>query len=114
MDYVSIFRFSLNFIKNFILSGSPVVTDDGNYLHLFPQEGTSNSSWFWADIRNEKLDKEIQMIPISENSDAEYFFVANDNDTVYIRTNKGASNYRFVKLNIKNPDEVCQLHDLNK
>lgn len=54
------------------------------------------------------------MIPISEHSDAEYFFVANDDDTVYIRTNKGASNYRFVKFNIKNPDEVCQLHDLNK
>lgn len=82
--------------------GSPVITEDGKYIHLFPQEGTSSTPWFFAELEL-PITKEIQFKTVFAEATNEFFFVTNDDNLVYIRTNKDAPKFRLVRVDLNNP-----------
>ena len=81
-----------------------MVTDDGKYVHLFPQEGTSSTPWFYAKLELPVTDA-VEFEPIVEEPTDEFYFVTSDDNLVYMRTNRNAQKFRLVRVDINNPAE---------
>ncbi|XP_054157272.1 uncharacterized protein LOC128955623 [Oppia nitens] len=87
------------------LIGTPIVSDDGKYVHIFPQEGTSTVSWFFAKLSKQPINQELPFTPVKDKADAEYFYVTSDDNLVYMRTNRNAAKFRVVRVDLNQPDE---------
>ncbi|CAG2105308.1 unnamed protein product, partial [Medioppia subpectinata] len=87
------------------LIGTPVVSDDGKYVHIFPQEGTSTSAWYYAKLVT-PVAAELTFTAVKDKSDGEYYYVTSDDNLVYLRTNKNALKFRVVRVDLDKPDEA--------
>ncbi|CAG2115619.1 unnamed protein product, partial [Medioppia subpectinata] len=87
------------------LIGTPVVSDDGKYVHIFPQEGTSTSAWYYAKLVT-PVTAELTFTAVKDKSDGEYYYVTSDDNLVYLRTNKNALKFRVVRVDLDKPDEA--------
>ncbi len=82
------------------------MSDDGKYVHIFPQEGTSATPWFYAKLDGNPIQTGLTFIAITDKAEAEYFYVTSDDNIVYMRTNRNAPKFRLVKVDLNNPQEV--------
>ncbi|CAG2100307.1 unnamed protein product, partial [Medioppia subpectinata] len=80
-----------------------VVSDCGQYLHVYVREEVSNCLWFYVCLNGLAIDRELQLTPIIDEFSAEYDYVTNDESICYVRTNKNAPNFRLVKVDLNSP-----------
>lgn len=74
---------------------SPVVTDDGRYLVIQNWKGSEpKAQVFIKDLR----DDDSPIIPLITGFDAEYGFVASDDDTLYFVTDNDAPKRRLIAV----------------
>lgn len=85
-----------------------VVSDCGNYLNVYVREGCQHCLWYYTRLEGD-INGKLSLTPIIEKYEAEYEYVTNDGDIVYVRTDKDAPNYRVVKVDLKNPKMVSHL-----
>jgi len=81
-----------------------VVSEDGKYIHIFPKQGSS--AWFYARLDENPINSSIEFIPINDQTNGIYNYITNDDDFVYLITNVNAPNYRLVKVDLNQPQEV--------
>lgn len=86
------------------LIGTPVVSDSGKEIHIFPAEGTSKTPWFFARFDPEQINGSFDFQPIVPVANAEYHYIESDNKCAYVRTNYEATNFRIVCVDLNNPD----------
>lgn len=79
------------------------VSQDGQYLFVFPGEGCDNNEWYYAELAKFKVEDKFKLSPVYDKMDAQFEYIANDGTTVYFKTNLDAKNYRLCKLNLENP-----------
>ena len=81
------------------------VTEDGRYLLIAMFEGAENkNSLYYADLidpASPALDARVK--PLMAVNDAEYFAFGNHGATLYLRTDKDASNRRIVAVDLRDP-----------
>ena len=87
------------------------MSDDGKYVHIFPQEGTSSTPWYFAKLEL-PVQKALNFSAITEEAEAEYYYVTSDDNLVYMRTNKNAAKFRLVRVDLNDPDESNWLNIL--
>lgn len=82
------------------------VSDDGQYLHVFPREGCKDNQWFVCDLKETPpgTDAKLKIVPIYDKFGAEFSYIASNGTIVYAQTNLDAKNYRIVKVDIDRPD----------
>lgn len=85
------------------------VSDDGKYLHVFVREGCQDNLWYYAKLDGKPIQGKLDLTPIVTKYEAEYDYVNNDGDIVYMKTNKDAPNYRVIKVDLKRPEPVSVL-----
>nr|XP_046917518.1 prolyl endopeptidase-like [Dermatophagoides farinae] len=88
------------------LVGSIIMSEDGNNIHLFPTEGTSNSPWLYAHIDPMAINGSsisFEWIVTEQEIDSEYHYVGDNDNCTYVRTNYKAKNFRLVCINLNNP-----------
>jgi prolyl oligopeptidase len=78
---------------------SGVVTEDGNYLFIYPRISTSGSKLLIKDLSNPNNKIE----PILGHSNSDSFVVENVGSKLYIMTNLDAPNQRVVTVDASNP-----------
>jgi prolyl oligopeptidase len=83
--------------KHRYISGS--VTEDGNYLFIYPRVSTSGTKMLMKDLT--KPDSEI--VTILGNTDTDSYVIENDGSKLYIMTNMNAPNQRIVTVDASNP-----------
>lgn len=81
------------------------MSDCGTQLHVSVLEGCQDNLWYWAKLP-ETISGKLELNPVVTKFNAEYEYITNDGDIVYIRTNKDAPNYRVAKVDLKNAAEV--------
>jgi hypothetical protein len=86
-------------------SGTIVVSDDGKYVHIFPDAG-SMMAWFYAPLKGNAVNSSLKFIPVIEQPVATFQFITSDDNIVYLITNKNAPNCRLVKVDLNKPQEV--------
>ena len=74
-------------------------TDDERYLILSGNEASSNNNLMIKNLKKAKAEWKT----IVADFENEYSIVDNDSNSIYMLTNKNASNYRLVKLDAENP-----------
>lgn len=74
-------------------------TEDERYLIIAAREGSSGNNLMLKNLKNPKAELKI-FVSDFEN---EYTVVDNDSNTLFMITNKDASNYKLVKLDGENP-----------
>ncbi|XP_065205684.1 prolyl endopeptidase-like [Planococcus citri] len=79
------------------------VSNCGNYLIVNPAEGSDNNLILIADIRNGVKTKP-ELEPIISKMEANYFFIANNENQFIFLTNKDADNYKLISIDITNPN----------
>jgi len=84
----------------------PVVSEDGNYLHIFPIIGTDINLWYYIHLKGNPINSCLKIIPVIDKPEAFYEYITNDDSITYILTSKNASNFRLVAIDLKNPKEV--------
>ena len=85
------------------------MSEDGNNIHLFPTEGTSNSPWLYAHIDPMAINGSsisFEWIVTEQEIDSEYHYVGDNDNCTYVRTNYKAKNFRLVCINLNNPSRV--------
>ncbi|MEM6684249.1 MAG: prolyl oligopeptidase family serine peptidase [Bacteroidota bacterium] len=75
------------------------VTEDGNYLFIYPRVSTSGTKLLMKDLT--KPDSEI--VTILGNTDTDSYVVENVGSKLYIMTNMNAPNQRIVTVDASNP-----------
>ncbi|MEO8088369.1 MAG: prolyl oligopeptidase family serine peptidase [Bacteroidota bacterium] len=78
------------------------VTEDERYLILSGSEGTSGNNMMVQDLRK----GDGKWITVVDNFDNQYEVVDNDSNIFYIKTNKDASNYKLVAIDINKPGTI--------
>ena len=73
-------------------------------MHIFPQEGTSNSPWFFAKLDSLPIQNALNFSAVTKQPDAEYYYVTSDDNLVYMRTNKNAAKFRLVRVDLNHPN----------
>jgi prolyl oligopeptidase len=84
--------------RNFYAS----VTNDERYLVLNGSEGTGGNSLMVQDLKK----NDGKWITLVSGFDHDYNVVDNDSNIFYIRTDKDASNYKLIAIDINRPDEA--------
>jgi prolyl oligopeptidase len=79
------------------------VTEDGHYLVVTSNKGT--------DVRNTVLVQDLRepgaaLVPVIAEPDATYDVVGSVGDRIYVRTDRGASRYRIVAIDLRHVDEA--------
>ncbi len=75
------------------------VTDDERYLILTGSEGTSGNNLMVQDLKK----GDGKWITIISDFKNEYNVVDNDSNIFYIKTDKDASNYKLIAIDVNNP-----------
>ena len=73
-------------------------------MHLFPAKGTCDSTWYFAKL-SLPVQNALNFTAVVKGSDAEYNYITNDDNLVYMRTNRNAAKFRLVRIDLNNPDE---------
>lgn len=79
------------------------VSEDGNYLHVYPRAGCRDNDWYYCDLKQFKTSDKLSLTPLYTQMNATFDYIANNDDTIYFHTSLDAPNNRIVKLNLKNP-----------
>lgn len=79
------------------------VSQDGQYLMVFPREGCNDRQWYYCSLADFGLKDKLTLKPIYSKMEAEFEYIANNGDEVFFKTNLDAKNYRVAKLSLKNP-----------
>lgn len=93
--------------------GTPVVSEDGKQVHLFPSEGTSNTPWLFARFNPDNITTTLQFQWVVEKANAEYYYVAGNDSCTFVRTNFKAKNFRLVCVDLTNPSSVSRDENFN-
>jgi len=89
--------------QNPLLYHGAVVSDDQKTLFVYVNKGTSGTAILYKDLTTPNSDFKV----LFEGFDYEaYHQDAYENGYVYLITNKGAKNYRMLKVSLANPDET--------
>ncbi|KAI1302317.1 Prolyl endopeptidase [Halotydeus destructor] len=80
------------------------VSDCGKYIHVMVREGCHDNAWYYTHLP-QNIDGKFELKPIVEEFSAEYEYVTNEGSLTYIRTNKGAPNYRLVRVDLNKPEQ---------
>lgn len=83
--------------KHRYISGS--VTEDGNYLFIYPRVSTSGTKLLMKDLS--KPDSEI--VTILDHTNTDTYIIENDGSKLYIMTNMNAPNQKVVTVDAANP-----------
>lgn len=83
--------------KHRYVSGS--VTEDGNYLFIYPRNSTSGTKVLMQDLSQPNS----KMITILDHSDTDTGVIENVGSTLYLITNKEAPNQKVVTVDASNP-----------
>lgn len=75
------------------------VTEDGNYLFIYPRSSTSGTKLLMQDLSKPNS----KMISILDNSDTDTRVIENVGSTLYLITNKNAPNQKVVTVDASNP-----------
>jgi prolyl oligopeptidase len=76
------------------------VTDDGRYLVLSAQKGTeSRNTVLVQDLSR----PDAPIVPVIDPPVAEFDFIGNDGDTLYLRTDQAAAKFRIVAVSLSDP-----------
>ncbi|MDX1416745.1 MAG: prolyl oligopeptidase family serine peptidase [Candidatus Promineifilaceae bacterium] len=78
----------------------PEVTDDGRYLVLTVWQGTDRRSRIY--IKDLQQDRDI--LPLIDEFDAHYRFIANHEATLYLATDLDAPNSRLIAVDLARPE----------
>lgn len=78
------------------------VTDCGNHLIVSPQQDCRDNLLYHAPIPSQ-ISGKIELSCIIDTFEADYEYVTNDGSVCIFRTNKGAPNYRLVKIDLASP-----------
>jgi prolyl oligopeptidase len=82
-------------------SANGVVSDDGRWLFIFSQSGTTNNRLWLADLRNPRHpDLSARPLPVTTAEDAIYSPLGVVGNTLYIRTNWEAARGRIVAATV--------------
>jgi len=75
------------------------VTEDGNYLFIYPRVSTSGTKMLMKDLT--KPNSEI--VTILDNTDTDSYVIENKGSKLYIMTNMNAPNQKIVTVDASNP-----------
>ncbi|KAL7631541.1 UNVERIFIED_CONTAM: hypothetical protein RMT77_018157 [Armadillidium vulgare] len=78
------------------------VSDCGKYLILTPQQDCRYNLIYFSPLP-ECINTKLQLIPIVRNFNDDYEYLTNEDRVFVFRTNKGAPNYRLIKIDFDNP-----------
>lgn len=78
------------------------VTDCGGHLIVSPQQDCRDNLLYHAPIPPQITGK-IELSCIIDTFEADYEYITNDGSVCVFRTNKGAPNYRLVKIDLASP-----------
>ncbi|OBX26684.1 prolyl oligopeptidase [Gelidibacter algens] len=84
--------------KHRYVSGS--VTEDGNYLFIYPRSSTSGTKLLMQNLSQPNS----KMVTILDNSDTDTGVIENVGTTLYLITNKNAPNQKVVTVDASNPN----------
>lgn len=77
------------------------VTEDGNWLILYVNKGTSPKNMiYYKDLTKENA----KVMPLVDKFEADYSFIGNVGSTFYFRTDKDAPRARIVKVDVNAKD----------
>ncbi|XP_065202518.1 prolyl endopeptidase-like [Planococcus citri] len=79
------------------------VSNCGKYLIITSSTGCDNNLVYVADISNGIVAKP-ELKPIVTKLEANYYFIANNDNEFIFQTNKDADNYKLISFDITNPD----------
>lgn len=82
-------------------SFSAGVSEDEKFLFLFGYESTSGHSVYFKNV--EKGDRNFRAI--DESFDYEYNIIGSQGDSIFIKTNNGADNFKVISVNTNNPEK---------
>lgn len=81
---------------------SPHVSEDGKYLFVTVEKGTSKSTAiFYKEIASDSPVKEL--IP---NFDAYYFYISNEGTKCWFFTNHQAPHFRVISIDLEHPEQT--------
>ncbi|MCE2613502.1 prolyl oligopeptidase family serine peptidase [Flavobacteriaceae bacterium D16] len=75
------------------------VTEDENYLILYPRISTSGNKMLIRDLR----DRNGLLVPVLDHTDSDTYVLDNQGSTLYLVTNLDAPNQKIVKVDAANP-----------
>ncbi|WP_299394134.1 prolyl oligopeptidase family serine peptidase [uncultured Gelidibacter sp.] len=85
--------------KHRYVSGS--VTEDGNYLFIYPKSSTSGSKLLMKDLSKPNS----KIVTILDDFDSDTMVMENVGSTLYLITNRKAPNQKIVTVDASNPSE---------
>ncbi|MGH1385066.1 prolyl oligopeptidase family serine peptidase [Kordia sp.] len=75
------------------------VTEDGNYLFIYPRVSTSGTKLLMKDL----TDPNSETVTILDNTDTDSYVIENVGSKLYIMTNMNAPNQKVVTVDASNP-----------
>lgn len=78
------------------------VSDCGQYLIITTQQDCRDNLLYYAPLP-EHVNSKIDLTCIIDTFEADYEYITNDGSVCVFRTNKGAPNYRLVKIDLSDP-----------
>jgi len=79
------------------------VTDCGKYLLVTPERDCRDNLLYFAPMPQHITGKISDLTCIIDTFEADYEYITNDGSVCVFRTNKGAPNYRLVKIDLCDP-----------
>ncbi|WP_420571133.1 prolyl oligopeptidase family serine peptidase [Kordia sp.] len=83
--------------KHRYIGGS--VTEDGNYLFIYPRTSTSGTKMLMKDLTKPNS----KIVTILDNTDTDSYVIENVGSKLYIMTNMNAPNQKIVTVDASNP-----------
>ncbi|XP_076048937.1 prolyl endopeptidase isoform X2 [Oratosquilla oratoria] len=78
------------------------VTDCGEYLIVTTQQDCRDNLVYYAPLP-QSITEKIPLTNIIDTFEADYEYITNDGTVCIFRTNKGAPNYRLIKIDLQDP-----------
>ncbi|CAG9816942.1 unnamed protein product [Phaedon cochleariae] len=83
------------------------VSHCGNYLIVTPIKGCKNNLLYFTKLETTgRIYKKLDLTPIVTEFEADYEYVTNTGTKFVFRTNKNASNYRLIVIDLEDPSET--------
>ncbi|KAH7890841.1 prolyl oligopeptidase [Phlebopus sp. FC_14] len=84
--------------------GTSVSELDGRYVFLSVARDTARKNLLWVcDLQDNEIGQNMKWEKLVDEFDAEYDVIANDGTTLYLRTNKGAPQYKVISIDLAHP-----------
>ncbi|RZF34975.1 hypothetical protein LSTR_LSTR010067 [Laodelphax striatellus] len=91
---------------NFIIGAE--VSDCGRWLILFPCKDCKDQLLYFSDLHaipDGNINGKLKLVQVVHELEANFDYITKHGPEFLFRTNKGAPNYRLVKINFENPAE---------